>query len=101
MFNKSLSQKITEARQRLDAHVREMVQWHFSPETGEQVYRDRFGGKGSGYAFTASLIAADDKIYFTSEDGEIFVIKAGPQTSCWQPTRSMKFAWRRRQFQKG
>jgi hypothetical protein len=34
MLNKSLSQKITDARQKLDAHVREMMQWHFSPETG-------------------------------------------------------------------
>jgi phenylacetate-coenzyme A ligase PaaK-like adenylate-forming protein len=25
---------ITEAKQRLDAHVREIVQWHFNPETG-------------------------------------------------------------------
>ena len=34
MINKSLSQKVTDVRQKLDAHVREMVQWHFSPETG-------------------------------------------------------------------
>ena len=26
--------KTEEARDRLDAHVREIVQWHFSPETG-------------------------------------------------------------------
>ena len=31
---KSLSAKITAARQKLDAHVREMVQWHFNPDTG-------------------------------------------------------------------
>ncbi|MFQ5865069.1 MAG: hypothetical protein ACE5IW_07560 [bacterium] len=30
----SLSQKIQQARKRLDDHVREIVQWHFSPETG-------------------------------------------------------------------
>ncbi|MDL1876536.1 hypothetical protein FBQ85_15415, partial [Cytophagia bacterium CHB2] len=30
----SLSNKITTAQRRLDEHVREMVQWHFSPETG-------------------------------------------------------------------
>ncbi|RIK75204.1 hypothetical protein DCC62_13780 [candidate division KSB1 bacterium] len=30
----SLSNKITAAQRRLDEHVREMVQWHFSPETG-------------------------------------------------------------------
>lgn len=30
----TLEQKITEARQKLDAHVREIVAWHFNPETG-------------------------------------------------------------------
>lgn len=30
----SLSSKITAAQRRLDEHVREIVQWHFSPETG-------------------------------------------------------------------
>jgi hypothetical protein len=30
----TLEQKITEAKQKLDAHVREIVQWHFNPETG-------------------------------------------------------------------
>jgi phenylacetate-coenzyme A ligase PaaK-like adenylate-forming protein len=32
--NSSLHQRTEAARQRLDAHVREMVQWHFDPETG-------------------------------------------------------------------
>ena len=30
----SLSQRAAEARVRLDAHVREIVQWHFDPATG-------------------------------------------------------------------
>ena len=30
----SLDAKVAEARERLDAHVRDMVAWHFSPETG-------------------------------------------------------------------
>ena len=30
----NLSRKITEARRSLDAHVREIVKWHFSPKTG-------------------------------------------------------------------
>ena len=34
ILNTSLSQKITVARRQLDDHVREIVQWHFSPETG-------------------------------------------------------------------
>jgi len=32
--NSTLEQRTEEARGRLDAHVREMVQWHFDPETG-------------------------------------------------------------------
>jgi len=51
----------------------------FQPRNRRQVYHDHLGGKGSAYAFTASPIAADNKIYFTGEDGEIFAIKAGPQ----------------------
>jgi outer membrane protein assembly factor BamB len=46
--------------------------------TGEKIYQQRLGGKGSAYAFTASPVASDGKLYFTSEDGEIFVVKAGP-----------------------
>jgi len=30
-------------------------------------------------AYTASPVAADGKVYFTSEDGDVFVIKAGPE----------------------
>jgi hypothetical protein len=29
--------------------------------------------------FSASPVAADGKLYLTSEDGEIFVVKAGPK----------------------
>ena len=47
----------------------------FRAKTGERVYRERIG---SGGAFSASPIAADGKIYFTSEDGDIYVVKAGP-----------------------
>jgi outer membrane protein assembly factor BamB len=44
-------------------------------KSGEQKYRERVG---SGGAFTASPVAADGKVYFTSEDGKVFVVKAGP-----------------------
>ncbi len=43
-------------------------------KTGERVYRQRIGNGG---AYSASVVAADGKIYFSSEDGEIFVLKAG------------------------
>ncbi len=49
----------------------------YNPKTGERVYHERIGGKGNSY--TASPIAADGKLYFTSQDGEIFVVKAGPK----------------------
>lgn len=45
--------------------------------TGEEVYRRRLGGGSTG--FTASAVAADGKLYYTSEEGEISVIKAGPE----------------------
>jgi outer membrane protein assembly factor BamB len=44
-------------------------------KTGERVYRERLE---SGMGFTASGVAADGKLYFTSEQGGVYVIKAGP-----------------------
>ena len=44
--------------------------------TGEQIYQKRIGGTGG--SFSASPVAADGKIYCTSEDGDVYVIKAGP-----------------------
>jgi outer membrane protein assembly factor BamB len=46
-------------------------------KTGETIYRERLGGRGS--AFSASPVAGEGKIYFASEDGDVFVIKAGPE----------------------
>src|SRR6185503_11126173 len=45
-------------------------------KTGERIYQERIGGKGGSYS--ASPVAADGKLYLTSEDGEVFVVKAGP-----------------------
>jgi outer membrane protein assembly factor BamB len=45
--------------------------------TGERVYQERLGGTGG--AFTASPVASDGKIYLSSEDGDVFVVKAGPK----------------------
>lgn len=47
----------------------------YNARTGERVYQERLGGKGG--AFTASPIASDGKIYLSSEDGDVFVVKAG------------------------
>ena len=47
----------------------------YNAKTGERVYQQRIG---KGGAYSTSVVAADGKVYFTSEDGEIFVVKAGP-----------------------
>ena len=49
----------------------------YDAKTGDRIYHTRIGGKGGGYS--ASPVAADGKIYLTSEDGDIYVIKAGPK----------------------
>ena len=46
-------------------------------KTGEEVYRERIPHQGSG--FSASPVASDGKIFLPSEDGDIFVVKAGPK----------------------
>jgi outer membrane protein assembly factor BamB len=48
----------------------------FEPATGRRVYQERLGDGTTG--FTASAVAADGKVYYTSEEGEVFVLKAGP-----------------------
>lgn len=45
--------------------------------SGELVYRERLGTGKDG--FTASAVAAGDRIYFTCEDGRVFVVRAGPK----------------------
>jgi outer membrane protein assembly factor BamB len=44
--------------------------------TGKQVYKERLGGRGG---YTASPVAADGRIYFTSEESGVRVVKAGPK----------------------
>ena len=48
----------------------------YNLRTGEEVYRQRLPQVGNG--FSASPVAADDKIYLSSEDGDVLVIAAGP-----------------------
>ena len=48
----------------------------YNADTGERLYRARVGGGG---AFSASPIAADGKLYLASEDGDVFVVQAGPE----------------------
>ena len=46
-------------------------------ETGKEVYRQRLSHSGSG--FSASPVAADGKLYLSGEDGDLFVVRAGPE----------------------
>jgi outer membrane protein assembly factor BamB len=46
-------------------------------KSGEEVYRQRLPVIGSGYS--ASPVAADGKLYLSSEDGDILVVAAGPE----------------------
>jgi outer membrane protein assembly factor BamB len=43
---------------------------------GDEAYRQRIPHQGSG--FSASPVASDGYLYLPSEDGDIFVVKAGP-----------------------
>ena len=45
--------------------------------SGEKKYETRLEKVGSG--FSASPVAADGKLYLSGEDGDVFVIKAGPE----------------------
>jgi outer membrane protein assembly factor BamB len=46
-------------------------------KTGAEIYRERLPHQGGG--FSASPVAADGRIYLPGEDGEIFVVRAGPK----------------------
>jgi outer membrane protein assembly factor BamB len=48
----------------------------YDARTGERKYLARLDHLGAG--FSSSPIAADGRLYFSSEDGEVFVVKAGP-----------------------
>jgi hypothetical protein len=48
----------------------------YNAKTGERMYEQRLGAGGF---FSSSPVAGDGKIYAISEDGEAYVIKAGPK----------------------
>ncbi len=41
------------------------------------MFKERLGSGGDG--FTASPVASEGKIYFTSETGTVYVVKASPE----------------------
>ena len=49
----------------------------YKATTGELAYRENLGSRS--VAFSASPVAADGKIYFPGEKGDIYVVKAGPE----------------------
>lgn len=49
----------------------------YEARTGKPLYQRRLGGGTS--AFTSSPVAADGKIYISSEDGDVYIVKAGPE----------------------
>ncbi len=49
----------------------------YDAQTGERMYRARLRHMGGG--ITSSPVAADGRLYFSSEDGDVFVVKAGPE----------------------
>jgi len=46
----------------------------YEAKTGVKVYRERLA---DGVGFTASPVAGDGKLYFTNEQGDVYVLKAG------------------------
>lgn len=48
----------------------------YNVDTGEEIYRQRLEHQGSG--FSASPVAAGGHLYLSSEDGDVFVVRAGP-----------------------
>lgn len=48
----------------------------YEAKTGQKKYRERLA---DGVGFTASPVAGDGKIYFTSEEGDVYVLQAGPE----------------------
>jgi outer membrane protein assembly factor BamB len=58
-----------------------VVRWNgvlsvFDATTGTRAYQERLGGGTS--AFTASPVANNGRIYFTTEEGDVYVLRAGP-----------------------
>ncbi len=48
----------------------------YDARTGERIYREKVGDAAS---FSASAVAADGKLYLPSEQGNMFVVKAGKE----------------------
>jgi outer membrane protein assembly factor BamB len=49
----------------------------YDAKTGTRLYQQRLGDGSTG--FSASAVAADGTLYYSSEEGDVHVVKAGPQ----------------------
>src|SRR5262249_41104629 len=49
----------------------------FDAKTGKQEFAERLGKRNCG--FSASPVAGDGKVYFTSEEGDVYVLAEGPK----------------------
>jgi outer membrane protein assembly factor BamB len=49
----------------------------YAARTGDRLYQQRLGEGTS--AFTASPVAGDGKVYIASEEGDVYVVQAGPE----------------------
>jgi hypothetical protein len=47
----------------------------YALQTGDEIFRQRIPHQGSG--FSSSPVAADGRIYLSSEDGDMTVVRAG------------------------
>jgi outer membrane protein assembly factor BamB len=47
----------------------------YAADSGAEIYRQRLPHAGSG--FSASPVASDGRLFLSSEDGDVFVVKAG------------------------
>jgi outer membrane protein assembly factor BamB len=47
----------------------------YETASGREIYKERLGGT----SYTASPVAADGRLYFVSEQGDVRVLKAGPE----------------------
>ncbi len=68
MIETSSISRVDEAKSQLDAHVREMVQWHFSPETGCPYWLD--WAKEAGWNPAEEVSSFDDMMRFDHFDDE-------------------------------
>src|SRR6185436_14268651 len=50
----------------------------YAAKTGKLIWQDRLT-ETRRESFSASPVGVDEKVFFTSDDGETFVLKAGPE----------------------